>query len=48
MKRLAQRLVAATVVTIPLAVSAQTLTEEQARAVIAAWYVVFTSRSRAI
>ena len=41
MKRLAQRLVAATMVTIPLAVSAQTLTEEQARAVIAPWYVVF-------
>jgi ketosteroid isomerase-like protein len=41
MKRLAQRLVAATVLTIPLAVSAQTLTEEQARAAIAPWYRLF-------
>jgi hypothetical protein len=41
MKRLAQCLVAATVVTIPLTISAQTLTAEQARAVIAPWYVLF-------
>jgi hypothetical protein len=41
MKRLAQRLVAATVVTIPLTISAQTLTEEQARPMIASWYVLF-------
>ena len=41
MKRLVQRLVAATMVTIPLGVSAQTLTAAQARALIAPWYVLF-------
>jgi len=41
MKKLAQLVVAAFVVTIPLTASAQTLTEAQARAVIASWYVLF-------
>ena len=41
MKRLAQLVVAAAVVTIPVIASAQTLTEAQARAVITPWYVLF-------
>jgi len=41
MKKLAQLVVAAFVVTIPLTASAQSLTEAQARAVIASWYVLF-------
>jgi ketosteroid isomerase-like protein len=41
MKKLAQLVVAAFVVTIPLTASAQNLTEAQARAVIASWYVLF-------
>ncbi len=41
MKRLAQLVVAAAVVTIPVTASAQTLTEAQARAVITPWYVLF-------
>ena len=41
MKKLAQLVVAAFVVTIPLTAPAQTLTEAQARAVIASWYVLF-------
>src|SRR2546428_347762 len=41
MKRLAQRAVAAVVLTMPVTASAQTLTEAQARAVITPWYVLF-------
>ena len=41
MKKLTQLVVAAFVVTIPLTASAQNLTEAQARAVIASWYVLF-------
>ena len=41
MKKLTQLVVAAFVVTIPLTASAQSLTEAQARAVIASWYVLF-------
>jgi len=41
MKRLAQLVVAAVVVTIPLAASAQTLTEAQVRPVITPWYGLF-------
>jgi hypothetical protein len=41
MKRLAQFVVAAAVVTIPIAGYAQTLTEAEARAVITPWYVLF-------
>ena len=41
MKKLAQLVVAAFVVTIPLTASAQNLTEAQARAAIASWYVLF-------
>src|SRR5207245_10106604 len=41
MKRLAQLVVAAVIVTIPVTASAQTLTEAQARAVITPWYVLF-------
>ncbi len=41
MKKLAQIVVAALVLTIPLTASAQNLTEAQARAVIASWYVLF-------
>jgi hypothetical protein len=41
MKRLAQLVVAAAVVTIPIIAYAQTLTEAQARAVITPWYVLF-------
>src|SRR5713101_491429 len=41
MKRLAQVVVAAVVATIPLTVSAQMLTEAQARAVITPWYALF-------
>lgn len=41
MKKLVQLVVAAFVVTIPLTASAQTLTEAQARAVIASWYALF-------
>src|SRR2546427_13260205 len=41
MKRLAQLVVAAVIVTIPVTASAQTLTEAQARAVIGPWYVLF-------
>ena len=41
MKKLAQLVVAVFVVTIPLTASAQNLTEAQARAVIASWYVLF-------
>ena len=41
MKKLAQLVVAAFVVTIPLTAPAQNLTEAQARAVIASWYVLF-------
>src|SRR5438034_9039848 len=41
MKRLAQLVVAAAVVTIPVIASAQTLTEAQARAVITPWYSLF-------
>jgi ketosteroid isomerase-like protein len=41
MKRLAELVVVATVVSIAVTASAQTLTEAQARAVIAPWYVLF-------
>src|SRR2546427_7923661 len=41
MKRLAQLVVTAVIVTIPVTASAQTLTEAQARAVITPWYVLF-------
>jgi len=41
MKWLAQLVVAAAVLTTPLAASAQSLTEAQARAVIAPWYSLF-------
>ena len=41
MKRLAQFVVAAAVVTIPIAAYAQALTEAEARAVITPWYVLF-------
>src|SRR2546422_8187275 len=41
MKKLAQLVVAAVVVTIPVTASAQTLTEAQACAVITPWYVLF-------
>ena len=41
MKRLAQFVVAAAVVTIPIIAYAQTLTEAQARAVITPWYALF-------
>jgi ketosteroid isomerase-like protein len=41
MKTLAHLVVAVFVVTIPLTASAQNLTEAQARAVIASWYVLF-------
>src|SRR2546422_3628393 len=41
MRRLAQLVVAAVIVTIPVTASAQTLTEAQARAVITPWYVLF-------
>jgi SnoaL-like domain len=41
MKRLAELVVAAAVVTIAVTASAQTLTEAQARAVITPWYVLF-------
>src|SRR5439155_9460085 len=41
MKRLAELVVAAAVVTIAVTASAQTLTEAQARAVITSWYVLF-------
>src|SRR5437762_4301406 len=41
MKRLAELVVAAAVVTVAVTASAQTLTEAQARAVITPWYVLF-------
>jgi ketosteroid isomerase-like protein len=41
MKKIGQAVVAATVALIPLVVSAQTLTEAQARAAIAPWYALF-------
>ena len=41
MKWLAQLVAAAAVLTTPLAASAQSLTEAQARAVIAPWYSLF-------
>jgi hypothetical protein len=41
MKWLAQLVVAAAVLTTPLAASAQSLTEAQARAMIAPWYSLF-------
>jgi hypothetical protein len=48
MKRLAQLVVAAAVVMIPVTASAHSLTEAQARAVITPWYVLFNQPSRAI
>ena len=41
MKRLARLVVATAVLTTPLAASAQSLTEAQARAVITPWYRLF-------
>ena len=41
MKKIGQVVVAATVAMIPLLASAQSLTEEQARAAIAPWYALF-------
>ena len=45
MKWLAQLVAAAVVLTTPLAASAQSLTEAQARAVIAPWYSLFNRNS---
>ena len=46
MKRLTQRVVAIVLLMTPFAVSAQTLTEAQARAVIAPWYSLFNQPVR--
>ena len=46
MKKIGQVVVAATVAMIPLLASAQSLTEAQARAAIASWYVLFNQPVR--
>jgi len=46
MKWLAQLVAAAALLTTPLAISAQSLTEAQARGVIAPWYGLFNQPSR--